>query len=84
MLPLFNCKNGETISIQGSKYHASYPSKITDVYEKVQVEYIDDPLLDEYRANLEENVYNMVDVSILYEVILKKGGLVEDDIKWVS
>lgn len=74
------CKDGFTISIQGSEYHYCTPKRRSAYYEELEMGFPSEhePLLDmyaEYPETPKETIYAYVPVELVEEILKKHGGI---------
>lgn len=74
------CKDGFSMSVQGSRNHYCNPRNDLGPYERVEIGFPSaiEPLITEYAEcseNLTGTVYGWVPVSVVLAVIEKHGGI---------
>lgn len=77
--PRIFCKDGFSISVQGSGAHSSEPREVRrdGQYKSLEVGYpsTDERLLDPYRETYLSDIYTYVPVDVIEEIIENHGGI---------
>jgi hypothetical protein len=77
--PHIICKDGFTISVQGSHYHYCYPRTDHPYYTEVEAGFPSEQeqLLDRYKDGNNDpliSVYSNVPIDVIHKIIEKHGG----------